>query len=670
MSPSSRKIVVFASVGTGVLVARAAIPTILTWLANIGVRKIPGYRGGVKRVGIDFSAPSLVVQGISLAKFNSNKPEQILHVASVVIASRWKNILAGTIDGYILIDSPRLLLDLEEMHRQAADAAPNGNYQQARQGQAWQERVNQLPAFRLSSVMLADGEVHLRNIPGQDGEDVRIDHLNLSGQNITNSIKIAPTLMATVSCKARVMSNGTLELRADGYPFARKPTFNADFQTRNIDLTEVGPLIEKNLEINVRRGVASLYLEAAAADGQIHGYAKPIFDHLELEPPRASTTAGKIKAWAAQALAKIFKSKPKERIATRLDFEGPLDDPELHLTDAILRFFRNSFVTAERASLEHRVWFSRAGRTPDEVQIRDESEPRTKAGVAFGLLKDTFSRWREDEAPRMAAALSYYTAFSMAPLLILAISIAGLVLGREAAEGKIVEQIGGLVGKQSAAAIQSMIQAANRPSKGILASVIGVVTLIAGATGVLSELKSALNKIWRTQESGDLKEIIKKNFVFVGMLLVMGFLLTVSLILSAAVSALGKFCGGFIPISELILHVADFVLSLGIITAMFAAIYRFLPNTRIEWRDVWVGAAVTSFLFNVGKLGLGLYLGKSAVASSYGAAGAILILLLWVYYSGLIFYFGAEFTKLYADRYGSRKSDKSVKRLQNASKAA
>jgi len=262
----------------------------------------------------------------------------------------------------------------------------------------------------------------------------------------------------------------------------------------------------------------------------------------------------------------------------------PSIDPDLHLTDAILRFFRNSFVTAERASLEHRVWFSRAGRTPDEVQIRDERTPRTEFGVALVLLKDTFSRWREDEAPRLAAALSYYTAFSMAPLLILAISIAGLVLGRDAAEGKIVEQIGGLVGKQSAAAIQSMIQAANRPSKGILASVIGVVTLIAGAIGALSELKSALNKIWRTQERGDLKEIIKKNVVFVGMLLVMGFLLTVSLILSAAVSALGKFCGGLIPVPEIFLHIADLVLSLGIITAMFAAIYRFLPSARIEWR--------------------------------------------------------------------------------------
>ena len=662
MSPSSRKIVI---AGTGLVVARAALPTILTWLANIGVRKIPGYRGRVRKVRVDFSAPCLIVQGLSLAKFNGNTAEQILEVASVVIASRWENILAGTIDGYVRLESPRLLLDLAEMRHRAEHATPTGERRQP-----WQEQVNQLPAFRLSSAVVADGEIHLRNIPGQNGADVRIDQLNLSVQNVTNSIKTAPTLMATVSCRARVLSNGSLELRANGYPFALTPTFNADFQTSNIDLTELGPLIEKNIEIEVRRGVASLYVEAAAADGQIRGYAKPIFDHLELEPPRPSSTVGKIKAWGAQALAKILKSRPKDRIATRLDFEGPLHDPNLHVTDAILRFFRNSFVTAERASLEHRVWFSKTGRTPDEVEIRDESEPRTKFGAAFVLLKDTFGKWRDDEAPRMAAALSYYTAFSMAPLLILAISIAGLVLGREAAEGKVVEQIGGLVGAKSAAAIQSMIRAADHPSKGILASVVGIVTLIAGATGVLSELKNALNKIWRTEERGDLKEIIKKNAVFVGMLLGMGFLLTVSLILSAAISALGKFCGGLIPAPEFILHTADFVLSLGIITVMFMAIYRFLPNTRIEWRDVWVGAAVTSFLFNVGKLGLGLYLGKSAAASAYGAAGAILILLLWVYYSGLIFYFGAEFTKLYADRYGSRQSAKTSNKSAKTLKAA
>jgi membrane protein len=254
----------------------------------------------------------------------------------------------------------------------------------------------------------------------------------------------------------------------------------------------------------------------------------------------------------------------------------------------------------------------------------------------------------------MAAALSYYMAFSMAPLLIFAISIAGLLFGRDAAQGKIVAEIGGLVGTKSAEAIQAMLQAANRPTKGVVVSIIGIVSLIAGATGVLSELKSALNKIWRTEEQSDIKEVITKNVLFVGMLLGIGFLLTVSLVVSAGLASVGKFLSGLLPASELILHGIDFLLSTGFVTVLFAAMYRFLPNARIEWRDVWVGAAVTSVLFNMGKLGLGLYIGKSAVGSSYGAAGSVLVLLLWVYYSGLIFYFGAEFTKAYADRYGSR----------------
>jgi membrane protein len=665
MNFSSRKIVIVAGAGTGLLIARAALPVVLTWLANLGVRKIPGYRGSVRRVGVNFTDPSLVVRGLSLAKFNGSKPEQRLNITSVIVASEWKKIFAGELVGYIRIDSPRILLDLEGIRRKAGNGAtkPNSdrNSTTDKSQQPWQEKVNQLPAFRLSSAIVTDGEVRLQGIPGQNGADIRIDRLNLSLENITNSTKIAPTLMAKASCKARVMSNGNLELRAEGYPLAQVATFNADFQTSNIDLTEVRTLIEKNAEIDVRRGIVGLYLEAAAADGQIHGYAKPIFDHLELEPAEHIRFAGKIKAWAAEAVANLGKNKPKDRIAMRLDFEGSLDDPELNLTDAILSFLHNSFVTAERASLEHRIWFSKAGRTADDVEIHDGTQPHSKAAVVFGLLKETFSRWSEDAAPRMAAALSYYTAFSMAPLLILAISIAGLVLGREAAQGKIVEQIGGLVGKQSATAIQSMIQAGNRPSKGILAAVIGIVSLLAGATGVLSELKSALNKIWRTQGRSDMKEIVKKDVVFVGMLLGMGFLLTVSLIVSAAISGLGKFLGGMLPAPELLLHIADFVLSFGIIAVLFAAIYRFLPNIRVEWRDVWVGAAVTSFLFYMGKLGLGLYIGKGAVGSAYGAAGSILVLLLWVYSSGLIFYFGAEFTKVYADRYGSRKMDKKPK---------
>ena len=652
---------IVAAAGTGLLVAKSALPKLLTWLANRGVCKISGYRGRVQKIVADFTVPRLMVQGLSLAKFNGNKQEQLLNISSIIVGSQWKKLLSGALVGHIRLESPRLLFDLESIRSNAVDSAtqpnPDRNSTVYKNQEPWQEKVKNLPAFRLTSAVLHDGEVRLRGIPGQNGADIRIDRLNLYLANVTNSTKLAPGMMAKAYCKARVMANANLELRAQAYPLARVPTFNLDFQISNIDLTEVRSIIEQNIEIDVRRGFVDLYVEAAAAEGQIQGYAKVIFDHLELAPLKYSSLAGKMKAWAAEAVAKLGKNKPKDRIATRIDFEGSVEDPHLDIIDTILRFIRNSFMTAERASLEHRIWFAKAGRTPDEVEVHYGTPTPSKAAIAFDLLKETFSRWSDDAAPRMAAALSYYTAFSMAPLLILAISIAGLVLGRQAAQGKIVEQIGGLVGQQSAAAIQSMIQAANRPSKGIFASVIAIVSLIAGATGVLSELKSALNKIWRTQERGDVKEIVKKNVVFFGMLLGIGFLLTVSLVVSAAVSGLGKFLGGLLPAPEFLLHAADFMLSVGIIAVLFAAMYRILPNTKVEWRDVWVGAAVTSFLFAVGKLGLGIYIGKGAVGFSYGAAGSILVLLLWVYYSGLIFYFGAEFTKAYADRCGSRKKD-------------
>jgi membrane protein len=666
MNSRSRNIVLVASAGTGLLVARAALPIVLTWLANLGVRKIPGYRGRVRKVGIDFTGPSLVIHDLSLAKFNGSKAEQLLDIRSVIVGSQWKKILSGALVGYIRFDSPHLLLDLESIGRKARDGAtrpsPDRNSAADKNQQPWQEKVKRLPAFRLTSATLTDGEVRLRGIAGQKCADLTVDRLNLYLDNLTNSTELAPTLMARVSCNARVLTNGNLELRAQGYPLAQVPCFNVDFQTSNIDLTEIRTIIEKNTEIDVRRGIVDLYVEAAAADGQIQGYAKPIFDHLELEPLEDSNFAATMKAWAAEAVAWLGKNKRKDRIATRIDFEGSLEEPDLNIVDAILRFIRNGFVTAERASLENRIWFSKAGRTADEVRVHYGAQPHSKAAVVFGLLKETFSRWSDDAAPRMAAALSYYTAFSMAPLLILAIAVAGLVLGRAAAQGKIVEQIGGLVGNQSAAAIQSMIQAANRPSGGILASVVGIVSLVAGAIGVLSELKSALNRIWRTQERSDVKEIVKKNVVLFGMLLGMGFLLTVSLVVSAAIAGLGNFLGGLLPAPEFLLHAADFVLSVAIFAALFATMYRFLPNTKVEWRDVWVGAAVTSVLFAVGKLGLGIYIGKSAASSSYGAAGSILVFLLWVYYSGLIFYFGAEFTKAYADRFGSRKMNKKPKK--------
>jgi hypothetical protein len=251
----------------------------------------------------------------------------------------------------------------------------------------------------------------------------------------------------------------------------------------------------------VRRGVLDFYLEAAAADGHIGGYAKPVFDHLELEPPRHSGFIAHIKAWAAEALAWLGKNKRRDRIATRLDFEGAFDDPDLDITDAILRFISNAFSAAQRASLDYGIWFSRAGKTADEVTIHDTSKLRSRTAAIVALARKAISGWSEDSAPRMAAALSYYAAFSMAPLLILTISIAGIAFGHDAVQGKIVEQIGGLVGTKSAAAIQDMLRAANHPSKSIVVNIIGIVSLITGATCVLSELKSALNTIWCTRSA-------------------------------------------------------------------------------------------------------------------------------------------------------------------------
>jgi len=293
---------------------------------------------------------------------------------------------------------------------------------------------------------------------------------------------------------------------------------------------------------------------------------------------------------------------------------------------------------------------------PSEYQKKRGPLPLLAGIKSFGaLLKLTLRRFSDDKVMRMAAALSYYTTFSLAPLLILAIAMAGMVFGREAAQGQIMAQISGLVGTESAAAIQSMIEAANRPAAGAIATVIGIVTLLFGATGVFSELRDGLNDIWDVEDRSGLGTILKKRAKLFGMVLGIGFLLIVSLVVSAGVAGLGATLSGYLPIPEYVLHLLDFAVSFGIISMLFATLYKFLPNTRVAWHDVWIGSTATAFLFVVGKLILGIYLGKGSVASSYGAAGSVLIILLWVYYSGIILYIGAEFTRVYAERHGSRR---------------
>lgn len=272
------------------------------------------------------------------------------------------------------------------------------------------------------------------------------------------------------------------------------------------------------------------------------------------------------------------------------------------------------------------------------------------------LLKETFVAWSEDRAPRLAAALAYYALFSLTPLLIVVIAIAGLVFGQEAARGEIAARIQQMVGPESARAIEAMIANANESSSGIQATVLGIATLLLGAGGLFGQLQDALNTIWgiAPRPGRGLLGVIKDRFLSFAMVLGVGFLLLASLVVSAALAALTQLHHGPVPTQVAMGRLLDFGLSVGVITLLMAMIYKVLPDARIAWRDVWIGAALTALLFTVGKSLIGLYLGRSGVASAYGAAGSLVVLLVWVYYSAQILFFGAELTKVYAKRHGSR----------------
>ncbi|HEY5898799.1 MAG TPA: YihY/virulence factor BrkB family protein [Burkholderiales bacterium] len=264
------------------------------------------------------------------------------------------------------------------------------------------------------------------------------------------------------------------------------------------------------------------------------------------------------------------------------------------------------------------------------------------------LVARAFSAWTDDYAPSMGAALSYYALFSIAPLLLIVIGVAGFFFGEQAARGELFNELSSLVGADGARAVEGLVRNASKPQSGVLAMVIGTVLLIGGASTVFGELQNALDRIWRAPERNVTKgwwKLIRARLLSFGMILAIAFLLMVSLVLSSLVSALGKWWG---------LHFVDLGLSFALTTLLFAMIYKIIPRVRIAWRDVWVGAAVTAALFALGKLLIGFYIGKTSVASVFGAAGSLVVLILWVYYSAQIFLLGAEFTRVYAEEHGSR----------------
>jgi membrane protein len=281
--------------------------------------------------------------------------------------------------------------------------------------------------------------------------------------------------------------------------------------------------------------------------------------------------------------------------------------------------------------------------------------PRLTPRVVWSLLGETVFEWYEDRAPRLGAALAFYTVFALAPGLIVIIAVAALLLGQEAAQGQIIDQVQDLTGVAGAQAIQAAIESARSAGGSLVATGLGVLTLLFGLWGVFGELQDALNTIWgvTTRPWRGVIGAVKERFWSFTMVVGIGFLLLVSLAASAWLAAVGKFFAQVSPLPVAVMETANALLSFVTITVMFAVIYKLLPDVKITWQNVWVGAAVTALLFTIGKSLIGLYLGRSTVASVYGAAGSLIVILLWIYYSAQVVFFGAEFTKVYSRHFGS-----------------
>jgi membrane protein len=279
-----------------------------------------------------------------------------------------------------------------------------------------------------------------------------------------------------------------------------------------------------------------------------------------------------------------------------------------------------------------------------------------------GVCKKAVYSWLDDRAATMGASIAYYTVFSLAPMLVLVIAVAGLAFGQKAAEGALFGELAELVGPESAAAVQAMLRSASGTRSGIFAAAVWIGTLIIAATAVLSELQSALNLIWKAPPSGGLGvwHLLKSRLVSLSIILVIGFLLLVSLVISTALAALSDYLDWILPGLATILHIVHLTLSFGFTTVLFAMIFKILPDKGVKWEEVWLGAAVAALLFTAGKHLISLYIGSSNITSTYGAAAAVIIILVWVYYSVQILLLGAEFAKAYtnqrenADRDGER----------------
>lgn len=281
---------------------------------------------------------------------------------------------------------------------------------------------------------------------------------------------------------------------------------------------------------------------------------------------------------------------------------------------------------------------------------------RVTATEYFSLLRQTFSEWNEDKVPRLGAALAFYTALSIAPLLVLSLRVAAFIFGDDAAKGEIQQQFQSMIGKEGSDAVDAMLQNANRPESGTLATAFSFITLFFGASGVFGQLQDSLNTIWevKPKPGRGIGGFVRDRFLSMTMVMGVAFLLLVSLAVSATLSFAGSYASQLTKDLSWSGQLINLIISLCVFTGIFAMMFKYLPDVKIAWKDVWLGAFLTAVLFTIGKFVIGVYIGRSAIASAYGVAGSLIVLLVWVYYSAQIMFFGAEFTQVYANRFGSK----------------
>lgn len=304
------------------------------------------------------------------------------------------------------------------------------------------------------------------------------------------------------------------------------------------------------------------------------------------------------------------------------------------------------------------------------VQYQKDAAPQvahiargTRFQQGWQLTKAAINAWIDDFAPSMGAAIAYYTIFSIAPMLVIAIAVAGAIFGQDAAQGEIVAQLRSVIGEEGAVAIQGLLQSASKPTEGMIATGLSIVTLIIGSTAVFAELQSALDRIWRMPvavKEGGIWKLIRTRLLSFGLILGLGFMLMVSLVVSSALAALGKWWGGWFEGWAIVLQLLNLVISFFVFAGLFSVIYKFMPRVRLSWHDVWIGAVATTILFIIGKYLIGLYLGTTGMSTGFGAAGSFALLLAWIYYSAQIFLLGAEFTWIYANNYGSKAASSNI----------